>query len=137
MRYFVHLVIEGRPPRKARNTAGTTIVSLDRGPSTVAICAANEVVEPDGVSRVGPVTNAVLMRFCGTLDDHSVVVRRLLRKADRQLRASNPGNYRRTARSARNARPGSGPRDTGRPRPDTRRSAAENPVNASAATASC
>jgi len=52
MRYFVQLVLEGQPPRKARNTVGTKVVSLDLGPSTVALCAAEETVEADGVSRL-------------------------------------------------------------------------------------
>jgi putative transposase len=79
---------------KARNTVGTGIVSLDLGPSTVAIVAAEAVVEADGPPRAGPVTDAVLTRFCGTLEDLSAAVRRLQRRADRQLRAANPDNYR-------------------------------------------
>src|SRR6266571_4516213 len=36
-RYFVQLILEGKPHRKPKHTVGTDVIGLDLGPSTVAV----------------------------------------------------------------------------------------------------
>jgi len=78
-RYFVQLVLEGRPYLKPKNQPGTDILGLDIGPSTLA-----------SVGRQGP---ARLQIFCEELQPNVHHTRRLQRKLDRQRRANNPQNY--------------------------------------------
>ena len=75
-RFFVQLVLEGKPYQKFSPSDNT--VGLDIGPSTIA------VVTDD---------NAALERFCDELSLKQKEIRRLQRKLDRQRRANNPQNY--------------------------------------------
>ena len=76
VRFFVQLILEGKPYQKFEATDNT--VGLDIGPSTIA------VVTDD---------SAALERFCDELKDKQKEIRRLQRKLDRQRRANNPQNY--------------------------------------------
>ena len=78
-RYYVQLVLEGRPYQKPKHRAGTDVVGLDLGPSTIAI-----------VPRGG---EARLLPLCAELKPDERAKRRLERRLDRQRRANNPENY--------------------------------------------
>jgi transposase len=78
-RYYVQLVLEGKPYQKPKHTAGTDVIGLDVGPSTIAI-----------VPQQG---EAQLLPFCEELRPDARAKRRLQRKLDRQRRANNPQNY--------------------------------------------
>ena len=78
-RYSVQLVLEGKPYQKPKHTAGTDVIGLDLGPSTIAI-----------VPREG---EAKLSVFYEELEPDIRTKRRLQRKLDRQRRANNPENY--------------------------------------------
>ncbi|WP_207229310.1 hypothetical protein [Ktedonosporobacter rubrisoli] len=78
-RYFVQLVLEGRPYLKPKNQPGSDTVGLDIGPSTLA-----------SVGREGP---ARLQLFGEELQPNARRPRRLQRHLDRQWRASNADNY--------------------------------------------
>ena len=75
-RFFVQLVLEGKPYQKFETPDKT--VGLDIGPSTIAY------VSDD---------SAVIERFCDELKDKQKEIRRLQRKLDRQRRSNNPQNY--------------------------------------------
>ena len=77
-RFFVQLVLEGKPFIKEKNEAPDNIVGLDIGPSTIAVVTDEQ---------------ASLERFCDELKDKQKEIRRLQRKLDRQRRANNPQNY--------------------------------------------
>ena len=79
-RYYVQLVLEGKPYQKPKNRLGTAVVGLDIGPSSVAI------VSQDGEA-------AELIEFCHALNPDAKVKRRLQRHLDRQRRANNPDNF--------------------------------------------
>lgn len=72
-RYFVQLILQGNPPATVQSRDG--VGGLDIGPSTVAI-----------FSEYG----ADLQQFCPGVDPCAKTLRRLQRKADRSLRATNP-----------------------------------------------
>ena len=72
-RYFVQLVLDGSPPATVHSRDG--LGDLDIGPSTVAV-----------FSEYG----AQLHPFCPGVDPCAKTLRRLQRKADRSLRATNP-----------------------------------------------
>ena len=78
-RYYVHLIVEGTPYQKKKNTPGTDVIGLDLGPSTLAI------VPREGEARLVP--------LCEELRPDARKKRRLERKLDRQRRANNPQNY--------------------------------------------
>src|SRR5690242_10291861 len=78
-RNYVQLILEGKPYQKPKHTAGTDVIGLDVGPSTIAI-----------VPQQG---EAQLLPFCEELQPDAHAKRRLQRKLDRQRRASNPQNY--------------------------------------------
>ncbi len=78
-RYCVQLALEGKPYQKPKNKAGTEVIGLDLGPSTLAI-----------VPREG---EAHLVVLCEELTPDIRKKRRLERKLDRQRRANNPQNY--------------------------------------------
>jgi len=78
-RYYVQLVLEGKPYQKPKNKPGTDIIGLDLGPSTLAI------VPREGKARLLP--------LCEELAPDARKKRRLERKLDRQRRASNPEHY--------------------------------------------
>jgi len=75
-RFFVQLVLEGKPLQKFESPDET--VGLDIGPSTIAVVTDEQ---------------ATLERFCDELKDKQKEIRRLQRKLDRQRRANNPQNY--------------------------------------------
>jgi len=88
-RFFVQLVLEGKPLVKEKNETKDKIVGLDIGPSTIAVVTDEQ---------------ASLERFCDELKDKQKEIRRLQRKLDRQrsersgeakrlFRANNPQNY--------------------------------------------
>jgi hypothetical protein len=79
-RYFVQLVLEGHAFCKPKHAdAGTDIIGLDIGPSTLAI-----------VPQQG---KADLVMFCEELTPNTRQKRRLQRQMERQRRANNPENY--------------------------------------------
>ncbi|HSW65197.1 MAG TPA: transposase [Dissulfurispiraceae bacterium] len=77
-RFYVQLIVEGRPCRKPKHTLGTDLVGLDLGPSTIAY--------------VGNQT-AGLEQFCSELQCRQRQIRQIQRKMDRSRRVSNPDNY--------------------------------------------
>jgi hypothetical protein len=82
-RFFVQLVLEGKPLIKDKNKQKFcnfcyNTIGLDIGPSTIAY------VTDD---------NAVIERFCDELKNKQKEIRRLQRKLDRQRKANNPQNY--------------------------------------------
>jgi len=78
-RYFVQLVLEGKPYQKEKNQLGNDTIGLDIGPSSLAI-----------FPREGTVRLKV---FCEELRPDIGKKRRLQRKLDRQRRTNNPDNY--------------------------------------------
>lgn len=77
-RFYVQLILEGKPYQKPENVIGTEEIGLDVGPSTIAI--------------VGD-TKAELKQFCSDLAPKQKEKRKLQRKMDRSRRANNPQNY--------------------------------------------
>ncbi len=77
-RWYVQLVLRGRPKWKDRNPVGDGIVGLDIGPSTIA--ASGEEA-------------ALLEPFCPSVEFLSRKIRRIQRAMDRSRRATNPDNY--------------------------------------------
>ena len=78
LRWYVQLVLEGRPRWKPRHRVADGVVGLDVGPSTVAAVGADA---------------ALLERFCDEVVFLQREIRRILRAMDRSRRATNPGNY--------------------------------------------
>jgi len=76
VRFFVQLVLEGKPLQKFESPDETA--GLDIGPSTIAVVTDKQ---------------ASFERFCDELKDKQKEIRRLQRKLDRQRRANNPQNY--------------------------------------------
>ena len=79
-RYYVQLILQGVPYQKPKNVAGTAILGTDIGPQTIGIVSQDAEV-------------ASLKVFCGELEPDAKAKKILQRKADRQRRANNPGNY--------------------------------------------
>ena len=87
-RFFVQLILEGKPFIKEKNEALDNIVGLDIGPSTIAYVSDHE---------------AHLEQFCDELSgrrrgahrtqDKQKEIRRLQRASERKRRANNPQNY--------------------------------------------
>lgn len=77
-RFYVQLIVEGRPYRKPKNHIGNGTVGIDAGPSIIARVSENE---------------ARLDRFCDELQTKEREIRKLKRKMDRSRRAGNPQNY--------------------------------------------
>ena len=82
-RFYVQLVLEGKPYIKEKNRMGKGIVCFDVGPSTVGIVSLNENNE----------FNARLLQFCSELDTRQKEIASLQRNIDRQRRQNNPNNY--------------------------------------------
>ena len=82
-RFYIQLILEGKPYVKAKNKMGKGTVCYDIGPSTVAIVALNDNNE----------FNAKLTLFCSELDIRQKEITRLQRHIDRQRRQNNPNNY--------------------------------------------
>ena len=74
-RFYVQLLNEGRPFQKPKNTAGSEIVGLDIGPSTLAVVGDSQ---------------AFLRPFCAEIKDAASQIARLQRQMARQQRANNP-----------------------------------------------
>jgi len=77
-RFYLQLILEGKPYQKPENIIGSEELGLDVGPSTIAM--------------VGD-TKGELKQFCSELVPKQKEKRRLQRKQDRQRRANNPQNY--------------------------------------------
>jgi transposase len=78
-RYYVQLVLEGKPYQKPKHIPGTDVIGLDLGPSTLAM------VPHEG--------EAQLDVLCEELKPDTRKKRRLQRKLDRQRRANNLEHY--------------------------------------------
>lgn len=77
-RFYLQLILEGTPYQNPKNKIGTEEIGLDVGVGTIAI--------------VGD-TKAELKQFCSELIPDQKKKRKLQRKLDRSLRATNPDNY--------------------------------------------
>jgi transposase len=77
-RFYLQLILEGTPYEDPENKIGTEEIGLDVGVGTIAIVAD---------------TKATLKQFCGELIPDQKKKRKLQRKLDRSLRATNPDNY--------------------------------------------
>jgi len=77
-RLYLHLILEGQPPIRAKNTLGQGVIGLDQGPSDLAVVTDRE---------------AHLLRLAGTVEEPWDAKKRVQRAIDRSRRATNPGNY--------------------------------------------
>jgi len=77
-RFYIQLILEGKPYQAPEHKIGTQEIGLDVGPSTIAI--------------VGD-TKAELKQFCSEIVPKQKQKKMLQRKLDRQRRANNPQNY--------------------------------------------
>jgi len=77
-RFYIQLILEGKPYQDPEHKIGTEEIGLDVGPSTIAI--------------VGD-TKAELKQFCSEIVPKQKQKKMLQRKLDRQRRANNPQNY--------------------------------------------
>lgn len=77
-RWYVQLVLEGRPKWKDKHPVGDEVLGLDVGPSIIA--------------AVGE-TEALLEPFCPSVEFLAKKIRRIQRAMDRSRRATNPDNY--------------------------------------------
>jgi len=77
-RFYLQLILEGTPYQNPKNKIGTEEIGLDVGTSTIATVAD---------------TKATLKQFCSELIPDQKKKRKLQRKLDRSLRATNPDNY--------------------------------------------
>jgi hypothetical protein len=78
VRWYVQLIQEGHSPVKAARTVGSGITGLDLGPSVIA-----------AVSE----TDAIVERFCPSVEKPWKGIRKIQRAMDRSRRATNPENY--------------------------------------------
>lgn len=77
-RFYLQLICEGTPYQNPKNKIGTEDIGLDVGVGTIATVAD---------------TKATLKQFCSELIPDQKKKRKLQRKLDRSLRATNPDNY--------------------------------------------
>ena len=77
-RFYLQLILEGTPYQNPKNKIGTEEIGLDVGVGTIATAAD---------------TKATLKQFCSELMPDQKKKRKLQRKLDRSLRATNPDNY--------------------------------------------
>ena len=77
-RFYLQLICEGTPYQNLKNKIGTEEIGLDVGTGTIAMVAD---------------TKATLKQFCSELIPDQKKKRKLQRKLDRSLRATNPDNY--------------------------------------------
>jgi len=77
-RFYLQLICEGTPYQNPKNKIGTEEIGLDVGVGTIAVVAD---------------TKATLKQFCSELIPDQKKKRKLQRKLDRSLRATNPDNY--------------------------------------------
>ena len=85
-RFYVQLVLEGKPFIKEKNKLGVGKVCFDLGPSTIAIVSLNQENNENKF-------NAKLLTFCSELDTKQKRVARYQRRIERQRRLNNPQNY--------------------------------------------
>lgn len=76
--FFVRLINQGMPFQKPKHQLGQGVVSLDIGPSTIAIVG-------NGQAELKP--------FCNKLADKDKEIRRLQRQMERQRKSNNPDNF--------------------------------------------
>ena len=77
-RFYLQLICEGTPYQNPKNKIGTEEIGLDVGVGTIATVSD---------------TKATLKQFCSELIPDQKKKRKLQRKLDRSLRATNPDNY--------------------------------------------
>ena len=77
-RFYLQLILEGTPYQNPERKIGSEEIGLDVGAGTIAI--------------VGD-TKAELKQFCSELIPNQKAKRKLQRKLDRSIRATNPNNY--------------------------------------------
>jgi transposase len=77
-RFYLQLIQEGTPYQNPKNKIGSEEIGLDVGVGTIAMVAD---------------TKATLKQFCSELIPNQKKKRKLQRKLDRSLRATNPDNY--------------------------------------------
>ncbi|HMB45318.1 MAG TPA: zinc ribbon domain-containing protein, partial [Candidatus Methanoperedens sp.] len=77
-RFYLQLILEGTSYQNPKNKHGTEEIGLDVGTGTIATVAD---------------TKATLKQFCNELIPDQKKKRKLQRKLDRSLRATNPDNY--------------------------------------------
>lgn len=77
-RFYLQLILEGTPYQNPKNKIGNEGIGLDVGVGTIATVSD---------------TKATLKQFCNELIPDQKKKRRLQRKLDRSLRATNPDNY--------------------------------------------
>jgi len=77
-KFYVQLVLKGRPKIKDKNKIANAVVGLDLGPSTIAAFCD---------------TGAILKPFCAELEPIERQIRLIQRKLDRSRRATSPNNY--------------------------------------------
>ena len=83
--WYVQLIQEGMPYQKGKNPVRNSVVGLDIGPSSIAIC--------------GDI-HASLQAFCPQVNDHRKKLGKLQRKMSRASRANNPNNFEATTYKA-------------------------------------
>ena len=77
-RTYVQIAKEGISPHREQHKIGTGVVGIDMGPSTVAIVGESA---------------AILTDICPTIEVPTKEIRRIQRKMDRSIRASNPDAF--------------------------------------------
>jgi len=89
--FRAQFVMDGNPPQ--RHEVGTGTVSIDLGPSFVAVVErSNPGTEP--IAPDAPITRAGIYQLAEGVADYSREIRRLQRKLDRQHRAGSPDCFR-------------------------------------------
>ena len=82
-RFYIQLILEGKPFIKKKNKLGKGTVCFDIGPSTIATASQDANGE----------FHARLQQFCAELEFKEKEIANLQRAIDRQRRQSNPQNY--------------------------------------------
>ncbi len=77
-RWYVQLILEGKPHQKAKNSIGNDILGIDIGPSSIAMVGTD---------------SAFLTPFCAELKPRQETIQYLQRRIDRSKRITNPQNY--------------------------------------------
>lgn len=86
--FRAQFVMDGNPPQ--RHETGTGTVSIDLGPSSVAVVERSS----PGADPFAPVTGAAICQLAEGVSDYAREIRRLQRKLDRQHRAGSPECFR-------------------------------------------
>lgn len=89
--FRAQFVMDGDPPQ--RHEVGTGTVSIDLGPSFVAVVErSNPGTDP--LAPDAPITGAGIRQLAEGASDYTRTIRRLQRRLDRQHRAGSPGCFR-------------------------------------------